>query len=180
MTENKQAPQSTWMLVDFFLIQQAACLWVEVDPAKTDLERSAGERSEVTAAEMMLVGAVSSGDLPQISPSHVSRQDLIAWAQTKNETPRFLFDTLMPFSDKKNVADIPVAKNKGGRPTTYDWNAFVIEIIRIAEDEQLPETGPELTQRMLNWFSETYGKEPTQRLVSERITNIYKALRPNQ
>ena len=104
------------MLVDLFQIQQAACLWVEVDPTTTDLERSAGERSEVTAAKMMLLGAVRSGDLPQISPSHVSRQDLIAWAKTKNETPRFLFDTLMPFSDKKNVTDIPVAKNKGGRP----------------------------------------------------------------
>jgi hypothetical protein len=74
----------------------------------------------------------------------------------------------------------PWLRIRAAAPPTYDWNAFVIEIIRIAEDEQLPETGPELTQRMLNWFSETYGKEPTQRLVSERITNIYKALWPNQ
>ena len=190
MTDDQKAAQSTWMLVDLFKIEQAACLWVEVDPSLRWSNRSATEKSEVSAANQMLSSAIDLKQLPISRAASgqrlggktplVSRQDLKVWAKTKNETPKFLFDTLMPFSDPERATEASVAKNKGGRPPTYDWDAFIIEIIRIAEDEQLPDTRPELTQKMLSWFSETYDQQPTERLVSERVYNIYKVLRPKQ
>ena len=51
-------------------------------------------------------------------------------------------------------------KAKGGRPAEYDWHGFIIEIIRIADLDSLPERQSGLMSRMLDWCNQTWGKEP--------------------
>lgn len=67
--------------------------------------------------------------------------------------------------------------NKGGRPQEYDWDTFVVEIIRRANTpDGLPETQAELIRDMLTWFSETCGREPAESSVKGRIAKIYQYL----
>jgi len=53
-------------------------------------------------------------------------------------------------------------KAKGGRPAEYDWHGFIIEIIRIADLDSLPERQSELMSRMLDWCNQTWGREPAE------------------
>ena len=202
MMDKDLSDPSVWMLVELFHVKQAACLWVGADPAANQFLRPDVENSEIAAALQMLVGAIRSGDLPadhstnalhqvgNYEKSLVSRSNLKNWAKLNEQYPAFLFDTLLPIRSKpypsiaqpepRPASADRLAPHKGGRPPKYDWDAFIIEIIRIAEDEQLPDTRAELTRRMLDWFVDTYGEQPTERLVSERIGNLYKVLRPPQ
>ncbi len=81
------------------------------------------------------------------SSTLVSRTDLEAFARTKKQFPRFLFNTLSPSETNveepferpvppDNKAEVsqqtePVVR-RGGRPPEYDWDSFTMEIIRIA------------------------------------------------
>lgn len=197
MTDKQSPDPSVWMLVDTFQVEQAACLWVGADPAANHFLRPAGEKSEIAAATQMIAGAIIAGDLrADHSSNHmheigryelslVSRVDLTDWARLKKQYPDFLFDTLSPVQpgaspvDRQPTPESNV-RNKGGRPPKYDWDAFIHEIIRIAEDEQLPETRLELTKRMLQWFIDNYDGHPTTHLVSKKIGRIYNAVRPPQ
>jgi hypothetical protein len=191
MKDKDEPLQSTWMLVDWFKIEQAAALWIGADPAGNGLGRTSSERSEIAAALQMLTGAIHSGELAcdhtknpmasigAIESSIVSRENLMTWARGRQQFPAFLFDTLMPFHNVRaepGRAPAAAQPNKGGSPAKYDWDAFMLEIIRIANYGGLPKTRAEMTRKMLEWFSDTFDAHPTERLVSERISIIYKAL----
>ncbi len=134
------------------------------------------------------------------SETLVARSALEAFARSRNQFPAFLFDTLAPFNQRftgpmptiksllesriealRQAPDIqggdqaPV--NRGGRPTEYDWDALTMEIIRHANSpDGLPEKQADLVREMLGWFSETYGTEPAESSVKQRISRIYKYL----
>ena len=117
------------------------------------------------------------------SKTLVARTDLRALAETKNQRPAFLFDTLLPQEVKHgdDVADdgpapSRIARSRGGRPLEYDWDAFVIEIIRIADLDGLPEKQSELKEQLLQWCEDTWGKQPAESSVKSRISHIYNKL----
>lgn len=132
------------------------------------------------------------------SDSLVTRRDLETFARAKGLYPAFLFDTLAPFSKTERhptrlaasrpetnmpPADmagleptIPPAA-KGGRPQTYDWDSFTLEIIRRADSlDGLPDVQAELIRDMLQWFRDTYDVEPAESSVKARISKIYRYL----
>jgi hypothetical protein len=186
---------SLWAFADPITIEQAACLWIDVDPAKNPFSRPSDEASKVAAMVQALSGGVAVGLLEadssknplstigNYSASLVSREALRVFAERKGQRPAFLFDVLIGDPGKARHYDStpPVnsttdAKAKGGRPAEYDWDGFITEIIRIADLDSLPEKQSELISRMLEWCNQTWGKEPAESVVKGRISLIYNRL----
>lgn len=188
---------SSWMHVDLFTVDQAAAIWCGVDPTSLNLIESKWP-PDVGAIKQMLAGAIVSRLLDadssrngfeligDFSKSFVSRANLENFAKTKKLYPAFLFDTQTSFGEQvsdNGTPNNPPTKpavspvNVGGRPAEYDWNSFTFEIIRLANHpDGLPETQAELIHEMLAWFSITYGTEPAESSVKQRISKIYKYL----
>ncbi len=188
---------SNWMFVDAFTVDQAAALWCEIDP--TDI-LSGAKRSEIGAIKQMLTAAILAGEIG-VDDSHnpfrsigdhsssiVRRTVLEAYAKNRNLYPRFLFDTLAPFAEAEpawmpaikkplKASEQPVPLNRGGRPQEYDWDTFLLEIIRKANTpDGLPDKQADLVKDMLFWFQETYSNEPAESAVKARISKIYRYL----
>jgi|GEM_PF-2247713 len=195
--------KSNWNFVDHFTLHQAACLWCNLNPAKIPELLTFRHPSEVVAAKQMLVSAITSGKLSagknanqfsyinEYSGCLVSRDDLQKLAESKDVKPSFLFDTILSIDDSskandksdetrevdKNAGKTGNGKQRSGRPEEYDWNTFVFEIIRRANSpDGLPETQAELVKDMLEWFSLSYDKEPSESSVKSRISPIYRYL----
>jgi hypothetical protein len=66
--------------------------------------------------------------------------------------------------------------NRGGRPAEYDWDTFVMEVIRRANLDGLPEKQADLIREMLVWFQTIFGQEPAESAVKKRISKIYSYL----
>jgi hypothetical protein len=179
-----------WAFADVLTVEQAACLWVGSDPAADPHSRSPDEVTNIAAINQTLSGAIAMNSLVadssrnvlasigDYSKSLVTRRALQLFAESKGERPRFLFDTLF-IATETPVLPSPTeapAPNKGGRPAEYDWDAFMIEIIRIADLDALPETQSELISTMLNWCEQTWGKQPAESSVKARISRIYNGL----
>jgi hypothetical protein len=187
------------MHVDLFTVDQAAALWAGFDPARLSPADSF-KPSEMIAARQMLTGAIIDRELPartggnpsailnNHSNSLISRADLEAFARSRNLFPAFLFDTLAPLENRGCLSsdDTPRLRvidavltssppNRGGRPPEHDWNTFILEIIRRANHpDGLPDTQAALVREMLAWFQSTFGKEPAESAVKERISKIYR------
>ncbi len=72
----------------------------------------------------------------------------------------------------------PQPERKRGRPPAYDWDAFYIEVIRIANtSDGLPTTQSELERKMAQWFVNRYDKEPGETTLKDRVRRIYKHVR---
>lgn len=195
---------SNWMHVDFFTVDQAAALWNGFDPGRLALRLSIDRPSEFVAAKQMLVSGIVSGEVSSDTsqnPLHrigdhgktlVSRQTLELFAKKRKLFPPFLFDTLAPLGERQSGDDTnnkwqldtllpepaftPV--NRGGRPPEYDWDTFLMEIIRRANlPDGLPETQADLIRDMLVWFLDTSGREPAESAVKQRISKIYAYFR---
>lgn len=191
---------SNWMHVDIFTVDQAAALWCGHDPTMMKIADSLNP-SEVVATKQMLVSGILNGTLKadvstnalrtigNHSSSLVSRGALEQFAKQKSLFPRFLFDVLAPFPERSNPFQAPLpwatqidelpspAKNQGGRPPEYDWDSFMMEIVSRANSiDGLPETQADLIRDLLSWFSETYGREPAESAVKQRVSRIYKYL----
>ena len=191
---------SNWMQVDFFTLDQAAALWCDNDPSQI---KSYDRAPEVVAAKQLLIGGLIAGSITphtqlsvysqslSYSDVLVSRSELEKFARIKTLFPAFLFDTLAPFEkpespfdrfSKVSVKAIPApqtvqVENQGGRPPEYDWDSFMLEIIRRANmPDGLPDSQAELVRDMLQWFSVTFGSEPAESSVKSRTSKIYKYL----
>jgi hypothetical protein len=199
--DSMMPPASHWMNVDLFTVDQAAALWINVDPASISSVARI-DPPEHTAVKQMLTGGIMSGELHadtstnalriigNHSESLISRADLEAFARKRNLFPAFLFDTLAPFqqsdlfasrtrASRLNVTlpQEPAPVNRGGRPAQYDWDSFAMEIIRQANlPDGLPEKQADLVRGMLAWFQATYDQEPAESAVKARISKIYRYL----
>ena len=194
-----------WAFVDHFAIFQAAWLWCGEEPKPylgKILFSTQNRPGEVTAIFQMLCSAVRAGGLPadhtansnyyselhpipkDLGESSISREDLVAFAKSKNQFPAFLFDTMAPEPEQTKTGvvqpstkfETPEVKNKGGRPIEHDWDGARIEILRIADEDGLPKKRADLVRAVLSWFSETYGKEPVESEVKRLVSPIYAAL----
>jgi hypothetical protein len=171
--KQKQPDLSHWGAVDTFTVDQASCLWVGIDPSTHHLSRSDIEESQIKPIFQLLSAAIHDGQLPADSStnplaaigeylrSSVKRNDLKAFANSKQVQPVFLFDTLMP---------------KGGRPLKYDWDALGIEIIRIADLDGLPNSQAELIEQLLQWCENNWEEQPADSSVKSRVSDIYNKL----
>ncbi|HUB48341.1 MAG TPA: hypothetical protein VMB73_25475 [Acetobacteraceae bacterium] len=65
-------------------------------------------------------------------------------------------------------------KNRGGRPRTYDWDAFAAEVVRRAQHpDGLPDR-PALMRGMLEWCSQQWGDTtPSESMVRDRLSKLY-------
>ena len=102
---------SIWNDVEYFTIEQAACLWVGINPVSNDFRLPDHTKSEILAAIQMMAGAIISEELKadhskngldiigDYRKSIVTREELKSWAESKDRRPEFLFDTLLPFPD---------------------------------------------------------------------------------
>jgi hypothetical protein len=69
-------------------------------------------------------------------------------------------------------------KNRGGRPPTFPWDEFFIEIIRRANmPDGLPETQAELEREMSEWCDQNWGDAPGESTIRGRIAAVYAAIR---
>jgi hypothetical protein len=173
---------AAWAFADILTVEQAACLWVGSDPAANPFGRSAHENTRIAAIKQALSAAIATNSLVadssrnasaiigDYSKSLVTRQALESFAKFKGERPPFLFDAFLPSPTEERAPD------KGGRPSEYDWDAFTVEIIRIADLDSLPETQSELISRMLEWCGQAWGKQPAESSVKARISRIYNGL----
>jgi hypothetical protein len=173
---------AAWTFADILTVDQAACLWAGSDPAANPFSKSANEITNIAAIKQALSGAIATNllvadssrnalaSIGDYSTSLVTRRALQLFAESKGERPSFLFDTLLPSATEARVP------NKGGRPAEYDWDAFTIEVIRIADLDSLPETQSDLISRMLEWCEQTWGKQPAESSAKTRISRIYNGL----
>lgn len=197
------AAVSNWIHVDFFTLDQAAALWCDIDPTQIkSYDRS--DAPEVAAAKQLLIGGLVGGQITseskigpysrvlEYSDVLVSRSQLEKFARLKDLFPAFLFDTLAPFEkteppfEKKlnslvaKIVSTPQTEppvNQGGRPPEYDWDSFMLEIIRRANTpDGLPASQAELVRNMLEWFTASTGSEPAESSVKLRTSKIYKYL----
>lgn len=199
------AEVSQWMHVDHFTVDQASALWCGYDPANIGF-MALYIPSEVVAAKQLLIGGIVAGTLKadssrnglhiigDFSTSFVSRFNLENFARSKKLFPAFLFDTLAPFERQAKTSSktyrhqtVPTAElpkpapttitNKGGRPVEYDWDSFMLEIVRRANDlDGLPDSQAELVRDMQQWFVDNFNAEPAESSIKVRISKIYKYL----
>ena len=187
---------SLWALVEEFTVEDAACLWAGEEPRSVPYHPFPGKNPAPQAIVRALGGAIKRGELqadssdnPHLSKgifnwSRVKREDLRAYADRKGQRPAFLFDTLLSETATEKTKqpallreDSDQDKSKGGRPREYDWDAFTIEIIRIANTpDGLPKTQAELIEKMFQWCQEEWGREPAESSVKNRISKIYNGL----
>lgn len=181
-----------WGMADPLTVEQAACLWAGVNPSNMLLLlRPDSEWSAVAPCLQMLTGAIVSGELtadPSPNPksfignhdkSMVRRADLMVLAESRDQCPPFLYDTMLkPGAEDASVVNMAVPpKNKGGRPPEWDWNAFILEIIRIANTlDGLPKTRAELAAVMRDWFIDQCDDHPADTTLEDRIRPIYQYL----
>ncbi len=183
---------AAWALADALTVEQAACLWVGANPTDSSFRRPTAQRDRIAAVQQMLTSAIQSGKLPadtstnalamiaDHSKSVVTREALRAFAESKKQRPAFLFDTLLPESEEADADSsekVDRHRSRGGRPPEYDWDAFVIEIIRIANSlDGLPEKQSELIKAMLQWCEDTWGRQPAESGAKKKISEIYNGL----
>jgi len=187
-----------WLLADAYTVKQAACLWAGENPEQYDYRRSETAASRIAAISQMLSAAIQTGGIKadssrnimqsigDFSKSVVTKVELQNFARSKGQFPAFLFNTLMPDQPESpppvpeplasGEPDSPASKKQGGRPPEYDWNAFTIEIIRVADLDGLPEKQVDLIGDMLQWCENTWGRQPAESSVKDRISRIYNGL----
>ena len=75
--------------------------------------------------------------------------------------------------DTMNANTPTPATAKRGRPPTYDWSAFNVEIIVRADLDGLPESQAELERSMADWCQDQWGASPGDSTIREKILPIY-------
>ncbi len=65
----------------------------------------------------------------------------------------------------------------GGRPPEHDWEAFWIEVARVANTpDGLPSTQSSLVDYIDGWFETEVGKAPARSSIEEKVSKLYKLL----
>ena len=78
-------------------------------------------------------------------------------------------------SPSSSISEPPQA---GGRPSKYDWEAFLLEACRIVLDDGPPKTQAELIRRTLDWYQENIkGPAPDPEQCKPKIRQLWMHLR---
>ena len=71
----------------------------------------------------------------------------------------------------------PQPRRRRGRPRNYDWDEFGREVIRIANLHGLPANQAKLVRIMAEWCLDTWGVEPADSMIRERISRVYQHIK---
>lgn len=63
-------------------------------------------------------------------------------------------------------------KSRGGAKPTYEWSSFDSEVVRFAKSDDRPRSIRAFAGQMLSWCLETWGKEPGETTVRNRISKV--------
>jgi hypothetical protein len=124
-----------WRLADGFTVRQAAHLWAGFEPIEKYSSPKIMEPKVYQAIRQMLVTAIRSGAISAQKENpyskdiddedHISREDLKAFAKSKEQYPDFLFNT-NSLAEVGAKAERPTGlekqTNPGGAPRQYDWD----------------------------------------------------------
>lgn len=131
------------------------------DTNEIEFTESVGKISgRVVIARDQLIGARAAAPGPMLAPrtSPIIQGSLNANAPLSAETP---------------PAIVPADKNTGGRPPRYDWDAFIREMMRLAnQPDGLPDRAA-LTKIMVGWCMEAWGSAPADSVTRDRIARWY-------
>ena len=97
---------------------------------------------------------------PDVKPLHVQKRG-----------SALIVETDVPTTSKET------RRPARGRPREYDWDAFVRQVIVIANTERLPEKQDALVKQMLDWCQQNWGNEPAISTVKKYLQPIYQALK---
>lgn len=67
-------------------------------------------------------------------------------------------------------------KQRSGRPSRYDWDAFTGAVARRVLDHGLPASQGELVRDMLDWFATIHGDTPDESTVRRRVQSAWREL----
>ncbi len=74
------------------------------------------------------------------------------------------------------VIEVQKTERRGRKRTNY-WDAFHVEVAKyILEKGKLPSQQSELVRHCQQWFSDTFGEEPAESEIKEKISLYYKTL----
>jgi hypothetical protein len=65
------------------------------------------------------------------------------------------------------------AVSRGGRPATYDWEAFAREVVRVANTPDGLGSRSDLTKHMQEWCMTTWGCEPSESQLRAKIRELW-------
>ncbi len=140
----KQTNLSQWSLLDAFTVEDAACLWVGIDPSTPAADRSTLEISKFTPIFKLLSMAIKDDILPvnlsrnlfsergKYSSSRVTRDDLKVFAKIKGAQPPFLFDPAMlkvETNESPDTGNDLSVKSKAGRPSRCEKEVWLERLI---------------------------------------------------
>lgn len=99
---------------------------------------------------------------------------LVDWDQLQAAFPWRL--PVSPVTEGKRDALQP-QDNRRGRPKKHDWESFLREVVRIANcPDGLPERMAQLEQAMAIWCLETWGYEPSESQIRDKLAPLYRRL----
>ena len=108
----------------------------------------------------------------KLAPEYWSNEKKVAadrddWSK-KNQIHRSdLMKWLAPAAPEK-------ASPSRGRPTKWDWEAFWIEAVRLANTpDGLPDVQAEFEAHMATWFEDTAGGSPSESQIREKAGRLY-------
>lgn len=96
----------------------------------------------------------------------------INWDESAATDAHCLFEDIK-VSEAVQTAPAAAPKNLGGRPTKFAWDDFWVEIVRIAELDNLPPTRAELQRHMIDFCAERFGDNaPEERTIRDKLKKI--------
>lgn len=103
----------------------------------------------------------------------VKSADMLAVWPTPSMQPPAANPAAPTVSEKSE--DWASKRNKGGAPQKYDWDAMWIEVVRLADAEQIPDR-PTLSRHLLAWFVEQTGSEPGDTVFKQKMAKLFDTL----
>ena len=146
------------LAIRFWLIEPDGTVIGQLDPRQVDL----GSLTVDTATDW----AASRALLPLTGGRCALARCEVTWRSVV-----FLIRSLMP--SPPPIEAPPKAARRGGRYAEYDWDAFWVELHGRVHEHGLPEIQARLVEEMLQWFRDTYNREPAESEVQKRISWVY-------
>ena len=103
------------------------------------------------------------------------------WAEVLGKTLADAKESQASAPAKGKVGEEPQPRRKRGRPSSYKWDDFQVEITRIANTpDGLPEIQADLEEIMAQWCEDTWGVQPGISTIREKIAPHYQRDRRGQ
>ncbi len=147
----------------------------EFEDQTVDLSPSFWELGDVDWQESSLQSPDRSGAAGAFNLITVRTSELMEVFPDPSEPTKGITDAARNTSEQ-TIAPAPTTR-KRGRPPTYDWSAFFVEIIVRADLDGLPDSQAELERSMADWCQQTWDVSPGDSTIREKISPIYNHLR---